>query len=129
MAFVGLGDAADTAQPGEDVWLRPRFLALRPLTVDDSVSVGLARPDLGWERKSDGTPALGAIPTLKWVRGWRVEDPHALPLSPDAPVGPATVTVAVYDAFTLAPLHVLDERLVRDGQGIQFRAGSVTIAP
>jgi len=129
MAFVGLSGTPAAAQAGQELWLRPRFLALRALTVDDSVSVGLARPDLGWEQKTDGTPALGAIPTLKWVRGWQVEDPHPLLLAPDAPAGTATVTVAVYDAFTLAPLHVLDERLVRDGQGIQFRAGSVEIGP
>jgi len=129
MAFVGLGEAPESARPAEEVWLRPRFLALRPLTVDDSVSVGLARPDLGWEQKVDGTPAMGAIPTLKWVRGWMVEDAHALHLASDAPIGPVEVTVAVYDAFTLAPLQVLDERLVREGQGIQFRAGEVEVAP
>ena len=134
MAFVGLAEAGAARLPGaprwgEDVWLRPRFLALRPLTVDDSVSVGLARPDLGWEQKVDGTPAMGAIPTLKWVRGWVVEDAHALRLAPDAPAGPAEVTVTVYDAFTLAPLQVLDERLVRDGQGIQFRAGEIEVVP
>ena len=129
MAFIGLAEAPITARPGEDVWLRPRFLALCPLTVDDSVSVGLARPDLGWEQKVDGTPALGAIPTLKWVSGWVVEDAHALRLPEDAPAGSAEVTVAVYDAFTLAPLQVLDERLVREGQGIQFRAGTVEVVP
>ncbi|NLD44279.1 MAG: hypothetical protein GX657_12395, partial [Chloroflexi bacterium] len=97
------------------------FLSLRALTRDYSVSVGLARPDLGWEAKSDGTPALGAIPTLKWVRGWTVEDPHALPLEAGAPTGAAQVVLTVYDAFTLQPLNVLDERLVREGQGTSLR--------
>jgi hypothetical protein len=129
MAFIGLADPPPMARPGSAAWLRPRFLALRPLALDASVSVGLARPDLGWEHKVDGTPALGAIPTLKWVRGWLVEDAHALSLPTEAPSGPAEITVAVYDAFTLAPLHVLDERLAREGQGIQFRAGTLEVAP
>ena len=133
MAYVGLDDAAAvaaaTAVAGGDVWLRPRFLALRPLTADYAVSVGLARTDLGWEQKVDGTPALGAIPTLKWVTGWLVRDAHVLSLAPDAPPGDAAITVGVYDAFTLAPLQVLDERLVRAGQGVQLSAGGMTIIP
>jgi hypothetical protein len=33
----------------------------------------------------------------------------------------------VYDAFTLEPLHVLDERLVRQGQGEQLTPDTLTI--
>jgi hypothetical protein len=121
MVFTGLGRLPEEASAGSAITLRPRFLSLRALTRDYSVSVGLARPDLGWEAKSDGTPALGAIPTLKWVRGWTVEDPHALPLEAGAPTGAAQVVLTVYDAFTLQPLNVLDERLVREGQGTSLR--------
>ncbi|HUV93275.1 MAG TPA: hypothetical protein VMX14_00405, partial [Anaerolineae bacterium] len=120
MAFIGFSRLPEMTRPGQEVWLRPRFLSLRPLTADYSVSVGLARRDLGWEQKADGTPALGAIPTLKWLRGWLVEDPHSLTLADSAPSGLATTTLTVYDAFTLEPLHVLDERLVREGMGVQL---------
>jgi hypothetical protein len=101
---------------GKDLWLRPRFLALRSLVNDETVSVGL-RSASGWEQKADGTPALGAIPTLKWVKGWLVADAHRLALAADAPQGDLALTLQVYDAFTLRPLGVLDERLVRLGQG------------
>jgi hypothetical protein len=110
MVFLGYEGAAD------DTILRPRFLALRPLTRDYSVSAGLG------DARTDGTPALGAIPTLKWLRGWQVVDPHTLsPQSSAEPEGGRTV--AVYDAFTLRPLNVLDERLVREGQGTWVRDG------
>ncbi|NLG51226.1 MAG: DUF2723 domain-containing protein, partial [Chloroflexi bacterium] len=41
MAFVGLGNPAAAVGAGESVWLRPRFLALRPLVTDSTVSVGV----------------------------------------------------------------------------------------
>ena len=84
-------------------------------------------PDTGWAEKRDGTPALGAIPTLKWLRGWLVQDPHALTIPADAPRGVAITTLSVYDAFTLRPLHVLDERLVRQGQGTHLELNTVRI--
>jgi len=127
MVFVGFEGLPEGAPAGGEVTLRPAFLALRPLTRDYSVSMGLARPDLGWEAKADGTPALGAIPTLKWVTGWRVADRRAVPLGPDAPAGGAAPMLAVYDAFTLEPLNVLDERLVRQGQGTSLRLDSATV--
>ena len=95
-----------------------RFLALRPLTVDTTISVGLRGE--GWEIKDDGTPALGAIPTLKWLAGWRVRDPHTLPLAHTPKGAEAWLTLGAYDAFTLRPLHVLDERLAREGQGTEL---------
>lgn len=135
MAFVGFSRLPEMTKPGQEVWLRPRFLSLRPLTADYSVSVGLVslhaasrpRRDLGWEQKADGTPALGAIPTLKWLRGWLVDDPHRLTLADSAPVGPAAATLAVYDAFTLEPLHVLDERLVREGMGVHLELDPILV--
>jgi len=127
MAFAGFDRLPATVSAGQGIWLRPRLLALRPLTADYSISVGLRRGDLSWEEKVDSTPALGAIPTLKWMRGWLVEDAHLLAVPADAPAGGATVTLGVYDAFTLEPLHVLDERLVARGQGIQIEMGQVNI--
>ena len=70
------------------------------------------------EAKSDGTPVTGAIPTLKWLSGWRVVDERELPLPFAEP--PATGLLTVYDSFTLRALPVLDERLVRAGQGLEL---------
>jgi hypothetical protein len=124
MVYVG-HDRLPDAAAGADVWLSPRLLALRPLTDDYAVSVGVRQGDA--EFKADGTPALGAIPSLKWVRGWLVEDPHLVTLGPGAAAGEAMSTLQVYDAFTLQPLAVLDERLVREGQGTTLQTGTLRI--
>lgn len=125
MALVGWTAAPVRAPAGEALRLTPRFLALRPLNADYSVSVGLRGQ--GWELKDDGTPAWGAIPTLKWLGGWQVADPRTLPLGGAPPGAGGEAILSVYDAFTLHPLQVLDERLARQGQGTELRLGAVTL--
>ncbi len=116
VAYTGLTvrDRAVRDIPGT-MLLASDWLALRPLMRDYTVSVGV-RTAAG-EIKADGTPVMGAIPTLKWLRGWHVRDERTL--GPEAIDGRTIqgYSVEMYDAFTLAPLQVLDERLVREGQG------------
>jgi hypothetical protein len=126
IALTGLHGPARVA-PGELARFTPNWLALRPLVDDYSVSLGLLNRATGWEVKSDGTPALGAIPTFKWVKGWRVADPRRITPPSDGPAGEVEIILDVYDAFTLEPLAVLDERLVRQGQGITLEVGSVQV--
>lgn len=128
MVYLGLQGGPQPAVAGQPVAIRPRFMALRPLLRDYSVSVGLLSAEPPWERKDDGTPAMGAIPTLKWLTGWIVEAPYAPTPPADAPPGRAQITVSVYDAFTLAPLAVLDERLAAKGQGIFLVADEIAVA-
>lgn len=123
MALVDLQTAILRSEAGAALRVTPRFLALRPLVWDNSVSVGLRGQ--GWEIKDDGTPAWGAIPTLKWLTGWQVDDPRTLALDGIASGARGELTLSVYDAFTLHPLQVLDERLVREGQGTELRLGTV----
>jgi len=124
--MVYLGCGAPDEIPGASAWLSPRFLALRPLSRDYSVSVGLV-DSTGQEIKADGTPGLGALPTLKWLQGWKVTDPHRLVLRDAAFQEGARTVVTVYDAFTLEPLNVLDERLVREGQGLTVLGEEVRV--
>ena len=79
-----------------------------------------------WRSQHDGTPALGAIPTLKWIRGITASDEQSLVLPEDA-AGRGTLWLTVYDAFTMQPLPVLDERLARLGQGTQVELGDVVL--
>lgn len=118
MALVG----ARYERRGETVQVDLRWLALRPLRRDYTVSVQLMGQ--GWRAQDDSTPALGAIPTLKWVRGMVVNDRHRLELPSEAS-GPASLRVAVYDAFTLEPLTVLDDWLLKLGQGQAVEVGMV----
>lgn len=90
--------------------------ARRAFVSDYTVSVHASGD--GWLAQHDGTPALGALPTLKWLPGWRVRDVHVVPLPEGRPAnGPVTITVSVYDAFSLEPLPVTDPDRVRAGQG------------
>lgn len=117
MVLVGARWQPAAPQPGAALAAEFQFLSSRPLTSDYSVSLSLEGE--GWRAQNDGTPAMGAIPTLKWLRGWTVRDPRHLELPADAH-GPARLRLAVYDAFSLEGLAVGDERLARAGQGTQI---------
>jgi hypothetical protein len=105
------------ARPGGEAVVDLEFIGLRPLTHDYTISVQAP----GWAAQSDGTPALGAIPTLKWIRGTRVADRHRLTVPAGA--GPSPITVTIYDAFTLEPLVVLDDRALKAGEGTRVTVG------
>ena len=101
-------------------------MGTRAITQDYTVSVSLVGESGTWHAQHDGTPALGAIPTLKWIRGITVADEHSLVLPEDA-TGRGALWLTVYDAFTMQPLPVLDERLARLGQGTQVDLGNVIL--
>jgi hypothetical protein len=113
-------------RPGAQVRVSLNFLAARPLTRDYAVKVDLIGPGYQWQVGSNGTPAGGAIPTLKWIAGSRVTDVHVLTV-PDGASGPATVVMAVYDAFTQAVLPGLDPLLSAYGPTVPL--GVIEIAP
>ena len=91
------------------------FAASYPIQRDIVVSTALigVRPDKSWTWRDldDGVPAMGAIPTLKWIANSRVTDPHTLTVPPAAPAGQVIGALTLYDAFTGRKLPLLDERL------------------
>jgi len=111
LVYLGYGG------PGESPPTNPRLrlAASRPVLRDYVVSTSLIglNPDQSWAWREldDGVPALGAIPTLKWVSGSQIIDPHNLPIPADAPAGQVIGTLVIYDAFTGRTLPILDERL------------------
>jgi len=93
-----------------------RWRSLNAHASDYTVSVQVEGD--GWRAQHDGTPAMGALPTLKWLPGWRVRDSHTIELPPGADLARGLrIGVAVYDAFTLEPLTITDPDRVRAGQG------------
>jgi hypothetical protein len=100
------------------------FVGAKAITHDYTVSLSLDGEGGAWHAQHDGTPALGAIPTLKWIQGITVEDEHTLTL-PENASGNGALRLTVYDAFTVRPLPVLDERFARLGQGTQIELGQV----
>ncbi|HZY44586.1 MAG TPA: DUF2723 domain-containing protein, partial [Anaerolineae bacterium] len=101
--------------PGDRLTLDLHFIATRPIQRDIVVSVQMAGSN--WRAIDDSIPALGAIPTLKWIAGSQIDDPHVL-IVPQKAAGQATVTLSLYDAFTQKPLTVLDADLIKQGPTI-----------
>jgi hypothetical protein len=87
-----------------------RWLSLGTLTRDRVVSVQA----LAWGVNHDSVPALGTMPTLKWIRGTTICDRHFL-LLPQEGSGEADLELIVYDHFTHQPLALLDDRLAKLG--------------
>jgi hypothetical protein len=111
-------------KPGEQVKLTLNFTAARPLLRDTVVSIQMTGN--GWRVTDDSVPALGAIPTLKWIAGSPIIDPHTLKVPENASPGPAQVSVILYDAFTQEPLALLDSELIKQGQAIPIGMVNVT---
>ncbi len=119
LVLVGFDGPVRALDPGIDVTLGLHFLGARPLERDYIISTPLVGLDSDgnqvW-RSTDNTvdkvPALGAIPTFKWIRRSAVFDPHRLTIPDDAPPGPIVGSLVVYDHYTQALLPALDERLV-----------------
>ena len=102
-----LGAAEGT---GEILQVDLRWLSLDALTRDRVVSVQA----LAWSVNHDSVPALGTIPTLKWIRGTAVRDRHFL-LLPEKASSEVELSLIVYDHFTQQSLALLDDRLARLG--------------
>ncbi|HID65329.1 MAG TPA: hypothetical protein EYP49_21640 [Anaerolineae bacterium] len=92
-----------------------RLVAKKPLLRDYVVSVRLTDEAGRLVSQDDTVPALGAIPTLKWIRGSPVSDVHFLPLPAGGQAGPLRLDLIVYDAFTMRKLAILDDRLAKLG--------------
>jgi hypothetical protein len=114
--------------------LRQTFHSSRLVLHDLVVSVRLIGYEAdgihwAWWDLDDGVPALGAIPTLKWVGGTAVHAPHTLQVDPAAQSGQTIgATLRLYDAFTNRPLPILDERITNDLQLPWIPLGQTTIA-
>jgi hypothetical protein len=132
---VPLGDAmwlaasrlspAGPLAPGASVTVRLDFVSAQPLRADYAVGVRLRAADWAWQVTEDGTPAGGALPTLKWIAGSRVTDVRRLVVPVGAAPGTAVVSVVVYDSFTQRPLPVLD--FDRRAAGEEVVVGTVEI--
>lgn len=114
MALIGVSPSADASpEPSDDLEVRLTFLALKPLVNDDMVSVRLWDETGQLRQMHDLQPALGAIPTLKWIRGSRIIDTHSLVVPQDIAGHVVRATLVVYEQFRGTPLLPLDSRMER----------------
>jgi hypothetical protein len=121
-------DVPTLFEAGRPTHVKLTFVGLKAITDDYSISVSLMGSEGKWRTQQDGTPALGAIPTLKWIRGVTIVDQRDLLVPADA-AGRGVLYLTVYDAFTMRPLPVLDERLARLGQGTWIELSSIEVRP
>jgi hypothetical protein len=104
------------------------WLAEQAYVSDYTVSVQVEGD--GWKAQSDGTPALGMLPTLKWLPGMRVHDRHRIVLPEDmGPDSAFQIRLTVYDAFTLEPLPVTDRARAQRGEGQATVVYASEVAP
>jgi 4-amino-4-deoxy-L-arabinose transferase-like glycosyltransferase len=111
--------------PGDGLRYDLRLVATRPLLRDRIVSVSLTGPEYAWRDLSDSVPAMGAVPTFKWIHGSTVFDRHRLVLPADAPDGPVHAQLLIYDHYIQAVLPPLDARLLSQGLSIPLHTWTV----
>jgi hypothetical protein len=105
-------------QPGDTVKVEVRLVAKKPILHDYVISVRLTDEAGRLLSQDDTVPALGAIPTLKWIRGSSIADVHFVRIPIGAQAGTLKLSLIVYDAFTMQTLGVLDDRLVKLGPSV-----------
>jgi hypothetical protein len=115
MVLTGFDAPKSGLDPGGEATLCLRFHGQRPLERDYIVSAALTgiNPDgtWAWRAPDDTVPALGTIPTLKWIRGSAIVDPHRMTIPVDGSDVPVVGSFSVYDHFTQRLLLPLDERI------------------
>ena len=113
-------DDNQSLSAGQSLTLAQRFLSSQPVMRDYTVSVRLIGYEedgyhWAWWDLDDAIPAMGAIPTLKWIGGSQVQSPHFVQVNDDAPSGQQIgAALNLYDAFTNRLLPILDERITAD---------------
>lgn len=121
-------------RPGESIVIDQEFHSARPINRDYVVSVrliGLEEDGIHWNwwDLQDSIPAMGAIPTLKWVDGSFVRSPHHVTVAEDAwPEQALTGALTLYDAFTNRALPILDERITAENPWVPLCRGVVRAA-
>ena len=105
-----IGVTPHPAVPGDVMAVDLTLVGLRPLTTDAATSVRLMDAGGRWLDHHDMQPALGAVPTLKWIRGSRVTDRHLLQVPADFTGDSMRGALVAYERFRLVPLIPMDGR-------------------
>ena len=105
-------------QAGDAIRVELHLVAKKPILHDYVVSVRLTDEAGRLLSQDDTVPALGSIPTLKWIRGSSVSDVHFVSIPVGAQAGSLRLSLVVYDAFTMRKLGLLDDRLAKLGTSV-----------
>ncbi|MDX1412643.1 MAG: DUF2723 domain-containing protein [Candidatus Promineifilaceae bacterium] len=117
--------------PSQDIIWSQFFQSSYPILRDYTVStrlIGFEEDGFHWAwwDLADSIPAMGAIPTLKWIRNSRIRSPHFVTVDPSAAPGQEIGgSLNLYDAFTGRVLPILDDRITNQYDWIPLGSTSV----
>lgn len=94
--------------PGEELAMTLWWEARGELEAEHTVFVHLVGPDGALRAQADAAPAGGARPTVSWLAGELVADPHALRVPEDAPPGRYALYAGMYASDSLVNLPATD---------------------
>jgi hypothetical protein len=113
-------DSLPAQKPGQQLTWLQQLRSSQPVLSDYALSVRLIGYEedgfhWAWWDLDDSIPAMGAIPTLKWISGSNVRSPHFVTINKSAPSGQISGgAFTIYDAFNNRPLPILDERITSE---------------
>ncbi len=94
--------------PGDSLPLTLQWRGLRTLAHDYTIFVQLIGPDGNLYGQVDTWPSQGTRPTSTWAPGEHIDDPHTVPLAPEAPPGRYRVIVGWYLLATMERLPMVN---------------------
>ena len=100
IGFLGYDLLEDTLSPGGMLHLTLYWQALRPPDLDYTVFTHLLDSVGALRGQRDGVPMMGQRPTSGWTSGEIIIDPYELAVHSDAPAGPGSIEVGMYDPAT-----------------------------
>ncbi len=121
--YRNAGSSAIAVAPGDRVRV---YLYWEAVGVPDrnlSVSVRIADPTGALVAQHDQTPGGGQRPTLLWEPGLAFRDIYPLTIPPDAPLGPASLDLVLYESGSLDPVTFSGEGPILDVAPVSIIAG------
>jgi hypothetical protein len=112
--LVGFDLSATDVAPGGQIDLTLHWQATETTGDRLSIFVHLLDAQGAFLAQADDEPGDGALPTASWLPGEYLADPHVLTVRPDAPAGPASLVVGLYDPRSGQRVSWLDA----DGQPV-----------
>ncbi len=92
-------------RPGDTIAVTLRWEVLQPLNKSYKVFIHVLTPDFSTLlTQRDIEPLNGLRPTTTWTVGEIINDPHQVPIPPNAPAGVYQIRVGLYDAEGRLPV-------------------------
>lgn len=121
--YRNAGSSAIAVAPGDRVRV---YLYWEAVGVPDrnlSVSVRIADPTGALVAQHDQTPGGGQRPTLLWEPGLAFRDVYPLTIPPDAPLGPASLDLVLYESGSLDPVTFTGQGPILDVAPVSIITG------